>query len=177
MTSTRMSAGLEPHASDPDWVVAPGGDGAPYVGQNTIARSTPLPSVYLPDNASAASRWIVINSGFGIEGFSLGGSHYNFQTNVDLTGFSPSTVSIPNGRFAVDDGIVDVKINGTTLNFPNGFAQGLDGEYPRAIELVSTGVIKVRPMITAVAPLGDGPKWFERLYAREPNLLKVVLAP
>ena len=51
------------------------------------------------------------------------------------------------------------------------------GEYPRAIELVTAGAIKVRPLITAVAPLDEGPRWFERLYSREPNLMKVVLTP
>jgi L-iditol 2-dehydrogenase len=51
------------------------------------------------------------------------------------------------------------------------------GEYPRAIELVSSGAIRVKPLITAVAPLEEGPQWFERLYAREPNLMKVVLTP
>ena len=51
------------------------------------------------------------------------------------------------------------------------------GEYPRAIELMSTGQINVKPLITAVAPLAEGPIWFERLYAREPNLMKVVLTP
>ena len=51
------------------------------------------------------------------------------------------------------------------------------GEYPRAIELLSSGAIKVQPLISAIAPLADGPQWFERLYAREPNLMKVVLTP
>ena len=51
------------------------------------------------------------------------------------------------------------------------------GEYPRAIELLSSGAIRVEPLITAVAPLAEGPRWFERLYAREPNLMKVVLTP
>jgi L-iditol 2-dehydrogenase len=51
------------------------------------------------------------------------------------------------------------------------------GEYPRAIELLSSGSIRVKPLITAIAPLEDGPQWFERLYAREPNLMKVVLTP
>jgi L-iditol 2-dehydrogenase len=51
------------------------------------------------------------------------------------------------------------------------------GEYPRAIELMSSGQINVKPLISAVAPLADGPQWFERLYAREPNLMKVVLQP
>jgi L-iditol 2-dehydrogenase len=51
------------------------------------------------------------------------------------------------------------------------------GEYPRAIELLASGAISVKPIITAIAPLEEGPRWFERLYAREPNLLKVVLTP
>ena len=51
------------------------------------------------------------------------------------------------------------------------------GEYPQAIELVARGAIRVKPLITAIAPLAEGPQWFERLYAREPNLMKVVLTP
>jgi L-iditol 2-dehydrogenase len=51
------------------------------------------------------------------------------------------------------------------------------GEYPRAIELLASGAIQVAPLITAIAPLEEGPRWFERLYAREPNLMKVILTP
>ncbi len=51
------------------------------------------------------------------------------------------------------------------------------GEYPRAIELLASGAIRVQPLISAIAPLAAGPEWFERLYAREPNLMKVVLTP
>jgi L-iditol 2-dehydrogenase len=51
------------------------------------------------------------------------------------------------------------------------------GEYPRAIELMSSGQINVKPLISAVGPLSDGEQWFNRLYAREPGLMKVVLEP
>ncbi len=51
------------------------------------------------------------------------------------------------------------------------------GEYPQAMELLANGKIKVKSLITAVAPLEDGPRWFERLHAGEPNLMKVVLDP
>jgi L-iditol 2-dehydrogenase len=51
------------------------------------------------------------------------------------------------------------------------------GEYPQAIKLVASGAIRVKSMITAVVPLDQGPAWFERLHAGEPNLLKVVLTP
>ncbi len=51
------------------------------------------------------------------------------------------------------------------------------GEYPEAIAMMSRGEIEVKPLITAVAPLEEGPRWFERLYAHEPNLMKIVLTP
>ena len=51
------------------------------------------------------------------------------------------------------------------------------GEYPEAIRLVAEGRIRVRSLITAVAPLEQGPDWFTRLHAREPNLMKIVLDP
>lgn len=51
------------------------------------------------------------------------------------------------------------------------------GEYPLCLDLLGRGVIKVDELVTAVAPLEDGPAWFERLYAREPGLMKVILQP
>jgi L-iditol 2-dehydrogenase len=51
------------------------------------------------------------------------------------------------------------------------------GEYPQAIELITSGQIKVKPLITSIAPLSEGPTWFERLHSREPNLMKIVIDP
>jgi L-iditol 2-dehydrogenase len=51
------------------------------------------------------------------------------------------------------------------------------GEYPQAIELASSGRIQVKPLITEVTGLDQGPRWFDRLHAREPNLMKIVLVP
>jgi L-iditol 2-dehydrogenase len=51
------------------------------------------------------------------------------------------------------------------------------GEYPQAMELIANKVIKVAPLITAVAPLSEGATWFKRLHTREPNLMKIVLDP
>ena len=51
------------------------------------------------------------------------------------------------------------------------------GEYRECIRLMSSGKIKVEPLISAVAPLAQGADWFRRLHAREPGLLKVVLEP
>lgn len=51
------------------------------------------------------------------------------------------------------------------------------GEYPECIELMASGAIDVAPLITAATSLDDAPRWFERLYARESGLMKVVVKP
>jgi L-iditol 2-dehydrogenase len=51
------------------------------------------------------------------------------------------------------------------------------GEYPECIEMLARGAVQVKPLITAVSPLEEGPRWFERLHSREPNLMKVILTP
>jgi threonine dehydrogenase-like Zn-dependent dehydrogenase len=39
------------------------------------------------------------------------------------------------------------------------------------------GAIDVAPLISTVAPLAEGPSFFDRLYAKEPGLMKVLLRP
>jgi L-iditol 2-dehydrogenase len=52
-----------------------------------------------------------------------------------------------------------------------------NGEYPQCIDLLARGAIKVDPIISALAPLEEGVEWFEKLYAHNNNLMKVVLQP
>ena len=49
------------------------------------------------------------------------------------------------------------------------------GEYPEAIDLLAKKAIDVTPLLTAIAPLADGPGWFARLHSGEANLMKIVL--
>jgi L-iditol 2-dehydrogenase len=51
------------------------------------------------------------------------------------------------------------------------------GEYRECIALMESGAIKVDPLISALAPLREGAAWFDRLYNREPGLMKVILQP
>jgi threonine dehydrogenase-like Zn-dependent dehydrogenase len=51
------------------------------------------------------------------------------------------------------------------------------GEYPAVLEMMGRGALQAGPLISAVAPLAEGAAWFERLYRKEPGLLKVVLKP
>jgi L-iditol 2-dehydrogenase len=52
-----------------------------------------------------------------------------------------------------------------------------NGEYPECIDMIARGVIKVDPIISAKAPLLDGPAWFQRLYGKEAGLMKVIIEP
>ena len=51
------------------------------------------------------------------------------------------------------------------------------GEYPICLDMLARKVIQAEPIISAVAPLQEGGMWFDRLYRREPGLMKVILAP
>ncbi len=51
------------------------------------------------------------------------------------------------------------------------------GEYPLVIDMMSRGRLDVTSLISAVVPMAEGQLWFDRLYSREPGLLKVVLEP
>ncbi len=51
------------------------------------------------------------------------------------------------------------------------------GEYPACLDMMARGAIQAAPLLSAQAPLSEGAAWFERLYRKEPGLLKVVLTP
>lgn len=51
------------------------------------------------------------------------------------------------------------------------------GEYPKCIELMAGGAIRVDSLISAYTPLEDAASWFDRLYRHEPNLMKVIVQP
>ncbi len=51
------------------------------------------------------------------------------------------------------------------------------GEYEAALGLISQGKLDVDALISAVVPLTEGESWFNKLYNREPGLMKVILKP
>ncbi len=51
------------------------------------------------------------------------------------------------------------------------------GEYPACLNMIARGAVDVSALISATAPLSEGASWFDRLYAREPGLMKVILSP
>jgi L-iditol 2-dehydrogenase len=51
------------------------------------------------------------------------------------------------------------------------------GEIPVCLDYIGKKKVNVQRMISAVAPLEDGPAWFKRLHDREKGLMKVILKP
>ena len=51
------------------------------------------------------------------------------------------------------------------------------GEYDECIQLIAEKKVDVEAFVSASAPLDEGAKWFKRLYAKEPGLMKVILLP
>jgi L-iditol 2-dehydrogenase len=51
------------------------------------------------------------------------------------------------------------------------------GEYPAILQMIATGQLSLKGLISAVAPLSEGGSWFNRLSGGKEQLLKVILVP
>ena len=110
--------------------------------------------------ASVLSNWVVgatetINT--AIESVRKGG-------HVTLVGNISPTIQLPLQSVVTRE----IRLQGTC---------GCNGEYPQCIELMRTGAINVAPLITAQITLSEGPEWFQRLHAGDPEQMKVVVRP
>ena len=54
---------------------------------------------------------------------------------------------------------------------------GSAGDYPDCLDLIASGKVDVDSFISKIAPLSEGPEWFDRLYKAEKGLMKVILKP
>ncbi len=53
----------------------------------------------------------------------------------------------------------------------------INGEYPAILNLIAEKKLDVTSILSVEAPLSEGASWFQRLYEKEKNLMKVVLKP
>jgi L-iditol 2-dehydrogenase len=51
------------------------------------------------------------------------------------------------------------------------------GDYEESLELIACGSVQVERMISARTGLDDAGRYFDRLHAREPGLMKVMVCP
>jgi threonine dehydrogenase-like Zn-dependent dehydrogenase len=122
----------------------------------------------------AAARVLELTAGRGVEvAFEAVGAAAPIATAVRSLSKGGTLVLIGNvtPRVEVDLQVIvtrELSLFGTCAS---------SGEYPAALELLASGAVRLDGLISAIAPLEDGPAWFERLYAREPGLMKVILQP
>ena len=84
--------------------------------------------------------------------------------NVTLVGNVSPTIELPLQSVVTRE----ISLHGTC---------GCNGEYPQCIDLMNRGIINVAPLITSEINLEEGPEWFDRLYAGDPEQMKVVVRP
>ena len=108
---------LAPGAVDPHWQVVSAPASSGFVTPNGAIVATPHP-VYVGNDAvgGPGSSWIGIRSKLALA--SAAGT-YVYRTTFDLSGFDPATAALT-GRLAVDNSIVDVVLNGTSLGAAGG---------------------------------------------------------
>ncbi len=109
-------------ALDPRYAIGPGGSGG-RLGETPFVRVSPLPGGWLADAASPNSRWLVLRGG-GLEGVTVSEGTYFFDIRVDLTGFDPASARLTGLRYAADNKLLAVVVNGAdAFRQPSGFAE------------------------------------------------------
>jgi L-iditol 2-dehydrogenase len=138
-----------------------------------MARQLGATEILLSDDALNA-KLLQLTDGEGVDvAFEAVGRNETVAASIDAVRKGGGVVLI--GNIASNVNLPLQKVVTRQIRLQGSCASA--GEYPQAIRWTASGAIRVTPLITAVAPLEEGASWFERLYAREPNLLKVVLTP
>jgi (R,R)-butanediol dehydrogenase/meso-butanediol dehydrogenase/diacetyl reductase/L-iditol 2-dehydrogenase len=115
-----------------------------------------------------------ISAGRGIDRvFEAVGASAPIQTAISIVRKGGSVTLIGNVSASVELPLQSVVTRQIRLQGSCAIA----GEYPIALDLMAHKKINVRSLISKTAPLSEGQLWFDKLYNREDNLLKVVLLP
>ncbi len=112
-------------------------------------------------------------------------------------GGRPLVVEATNSPLAFRDAVAAARIGGRVVlaGIPDGdtytlpaadarrrglkikFVRRMGDDYPRGIDLISSGRVNVRAVVTHQAPLGRAPELFESLAESRPGYLKALLLP
>lgn len=139
-----------------------------------LARELGADATFNSKNMDVAAKMMELTGGRGVDvAFEAVGQSETVGIAIDSTRKGGTVTLI--GNIAQEVKLPLQKVVTREIRLQGSCA--ISGEYPQAIELITAGKIQVQPLITAVAALEEGPRWFERLYAHEPNLMKVILTP
>ncbi len=140
----------------------------------TLAQQVGADAVLHCSGAELAAQVMTLTGGQGVDcAFEAVGCNETVNASIDSARKGGTITLI--GNIAPEVTLPLQKVVTRQLRLQGSCASS--GEYPQAIELIAAGKIQVGPLITAVAPLEEGPRWFDRLHAHEPNLMKVILTP
>lgn len=108
---------LPPGSIDPHWDVIAVPAGSRFSAPGDAIVASPHPSFVANDPVNGpGSRWIGTT---GSLRDAVPAGDYVYRTTFDLTGFDPAT-AVLSGRFLVDNTVVDVVVNGTSLGHFGG---------------------------------------------------------
>jgi len=115
---------LPPGSADPHWDVVAVPAGSTFSAPGDAFVASPHPSFVPNDPVNGpGSRWIGTTASLR-DAVPVGS--YVYRTTFDLTGFDPAT-AVLSGRFLVDNTVVDIVVNGTSLgNFGGQFRSWKD---------------------------------------------------
>ena len=126
------------------------------------------------DDSELAQKILEVTSGRGADrAFEVVGIPPTFKTAVGSVRKGGSVTMVGNLSPAVELPLQAAVTRQITLYG----SCASNGEYPACLEMLRRGRMNVDPLISAAAPLEEGAQWFERLYRREPGLMKVILEP
>ncbi|MGO8760171.1 MAG: galactitol-1-phosphate 5-dehydrogenase [Terracidiphilus sp.] len=139
-----------------------------------MARELGATDAFLGTGAEALSQIFAVTDGRGADlVVDAVGAQASITTAIESV--SPGGTVTLIGNFAPKVEIPLQRVVNRQLRLLGSCASA--GEYPECIRLMQSGIVRVDPLISAVAPLSEGILWFDRLYARETGLMKVVLEP
>jgi (R,R)-butanediol dehydrogenase/meso-butanediol dehydrogenase/diacetyl reductase/L-iditol 2-dehydrogenase len=105
--------------------------------------------------------------------FEAVGATSSISSAIDITRKGGTVVLVGNISPKIDFPLQKVVTRQLTLRG----SCAISGEYPVVISLMASKKLDVQDLISKTAPLSEGQIWFDKLYNREDNLLKVVLLP
>lgn len=140
-----------------------------------LARELGATQVLKTDSCDVPSEVARLTEGRGVDvAFEVVGMSVTLQLALSSLRRGGSAVLVGNLAAKTDFPLQSVVTREITLHGSCASA----GEYPLCLDLISRGIIRVAPLISAVAPLHDGAAWFQRLSAKGgSDYLKVILEP
>lgn len=128
-----------------------------------------------PGSDSVSAAISNITGGMGVDAaFEVVGAGKALETAVQCVRRGGDLVLIGNVSSRVELPLQDVVTREIRMHGSCASA----GEYPECLELIAAGSVEVESMISAVAPLDEGPAWFGRLSgAAGRKSMKIILTP